>query len=151
MFNNPALSSHGQSVCFWQLWLWRDIFYLIANFGACWILSVNTCRNSLHTLGPGVILAKLLHIVDKFRQKHRPLHHLRVEPWSKPRGRGLSSPIGCDLYVWDQSEKFGRHSMEVKLNVVCAEIGRNIPIGLSNTVLVDLMITKTNILGALKH
>ena len=112
----------------------REFFYLIANFGACWILSVNTCRNSLHTLGPGVILAKLLHIVDKFRQKHRPLHHLRVEPWSKPRGRGLSSPIGCDLYEWDQSEKFGRHLMEVKLNVGCAKIGRNIPIDLPNTV-----------------
>ena len=125
-------------------------FYLIANFGACWILSVNTCRNSLHTLGPGVILAKLLHI-DKFRQKLRPLHHLQVDPWSKPRGSGLSSQIGCDLYVWDQSEKFGRHLMEVSLTVVCAEIGRNIPIGFSNTVLVDLMITKTNILGALKH
>ena len=117
----------------------RKFFYLIANFGACWILSVNTCRNSLHTLGPGVILAKLLHIVDKFRQKHRPLHHLQVDPWSKPRGSGLSSPIGCDLYVWDQSEKFGRHLMEVKLNVVCAEIGRNIPIDLPNTVVVGLM------------
>ena len=41
--------------------------------------------------------------------------------------------------------------MEVKLNVACAEIGRNIPIDLPNTVVVGLMKTKTNILGALKH
>ena len=58
----------------------------------------------------------------------------KLIPDQNPEGSGLSSQIGCDLYVWDQSEKFGGHLMEVKLNVVCAEIGRNIPIDLLNTV-----------------